>query len=99
MGLVGCTGVERARGSYIWLHCKVNRLQAAAVAAAAAGFNGTQHYISWRGREAAVRWGDSHMLPGRGVRVWVVYLTPKIERVVSLLHAFPIGEAGVVPMP
>jgi hypothetical protein len=24
-------------------------------------------------------WGDSHMLSGRGVRVWVVYLTPKIE--------------------
>jgi hypothetical protein len=38
-------------------------------------------------------WGDSHMLPSRGVRVWVVYLTPKIERVISLLSASPVGEA------
>jgi hypothetical protein len=38
-------------------------------------------------------WGDSHMLPSRGVRVWVVYLTPKIERIVSLLSASPVGEA------
>jgi hypothetical protein len=28
-----------------------------------------------------------------GVRVWVVYLTPKIERIVSLLSASPVGEA------
>jgi hypothetical protein len=28
-----------------------------------------------------------------GVRVWVVYLTPKIERVISLLSASPVGEA------
>jgi hypothetical protein len=32
-------------------------------------------------------WGDSHMLPSRGVRVWVVYLTPKIERIIVLLSA------------
>jgi hypothetical protein len=38
-------------------------------------------------------WGNSHMLPSRGVRVWVVYLTPKIERVISLLSASPVGEA------
>jgi hypothetical protein len=43
-------------------------------------------------REGAL-WGDSHMLPSRGVRVWVVYLTPKIERVISLLSASPVGEA------
>jgi hypothetical protein len=29
-------------------------------------------------------WDDSHMLPNRGVRVWVVYLTPKIERIIVL---------------
>jgi hypothetical protein len=33
------------------------------------------------------------MLPSRGVRVWVVYLTPIIERVISLLSASPVGEA------
>jgi hypothetical protein len=38
-------------------------------------------------------WGDSHMLPSSGVRVWVVCLTPKIERVISLLSASPVGEA------
>jgi hypothetical protein len=38
-------------------------------------------------------WGDSHMLPCRGVRAWVVYLTPKIERVIRLLSASPVGEA------
>jgi hypothetical protein len=38
-------------------------------------------------------WGDSHMLPSRGVRVWMVYLTPKKERVISLLSASPVGEA------
>jgi hypothetical protein len=38
-------------------------------------------------------WGDSHMLPSRGVRVWVVYLTPKIERIIVLLSASPEGEA------
>jgi hypothetical protein len=41
----------------------------------------------------SIVWGDSHMLPSRGVRVWVVYLTPKIERVISLLSASPVGEA------
>jgi hypothetical protein len=34
----------------------------------------------------------------RGVRVWVVYLTPKIERIISLLSASPVGEARL-PMP
>jgi hypothetical protein len=29
----------------------------------------------------------------QGVRVWVVYLTPKIERTTSLLSASPVGEA------
>jgi hypothetical protein len=43
-------------------------------------------------------WGESHMLPSRGVRVWVVYLTPKIERVIVLLSASPEGEARL-PMP
>jgi hypothetical protein len=43
-------------------------------------------------------WGDSHMLPSRGVRVWVVYLTPKIERIIVLLSASPEGEARL-PMP
>jgi hypothetical protein len=43
-------------------------------------------------------WGDSHMLPSRGVRVWVVYLTPKIERMIVLLSASPEGEARL-PMP
>jgi hypothetical protein len=43
-------------------------------------------------------WGDSHMLPSRGVRVWVVYLTPKIERIIVLLSASPQGEARL-PMP
>jgi hypothetical protein len=38
-------------------------------------------------------WDDSHMLPNRGVRVWVVYLTPKIERIIVLLSASPEGEA------
>jgi hypothetical protein len=33
------------------------------------------------------------MLPNRGVRVWVVYLTPKIERIIVLLSASPEGEA------
>jgi hypothetical protein len=33
------------------------------------------------------------MLPSRGVRVWVVYLTPKIERIIVLLSASPEGEA------
>jgi hypothetical protein len=33
------------------------------------------------------------MLPSRDVSVWVVYLTPKIERIVSLLSASPVGEA------
>jgi hypothetical protein len=33
----------------------------------------------------------------RGVRVWVVYLTPK-ERIISLLSASPVGEARL-PMP
>jgi hypothetical protein len=27
--------------------------------------------------------------------VWVVYLTPKIERIISLLSASPVGEAGL----
>jgi hypothetical protein len=36
------------------------------------------------------------MLPSRGVRVWVVYLTPKIERIIVLLS--PEGEARL-PMP
>jgi hypothetical protein len=31
-----------------------------------------------------------HIQPGS---VWVVYLTPKIERVISLLSASPVGEA------
>jgi hypothetical protein len=31
-------------------------------------------------------WGDAHMLPSRGVRVWVVCLTSKID-IVSLLAA------------
>jgi hypothetical protein len=43
-------------------------------------------------------WGDSHMLRSRGVRVWVVYLTPKIERIIVLLSASPEGEARL-PMP
>jgi hypothetical protein len=43
-------------------------------------------------------WGDSHMLPSGGVRVWVVYLTPKIERIIVLLSASPEGEARL-PMP
>jgi hypothetical protein len=30
--------------------------------------------------------------------VWVVYLTPKIERITSLLSASPVGEARL-PMP
>jgi hypothetical protein len=34
----------------------------------------------------------------RWVRVWVVYLTPKIERIISLLSAYPVGEARL-PMP
>jgi hypothetical protein len=34
----------------------------------------------------------------RGVRVWVVYLTPKIERIIVLLSASPEGEARL-PMP
>jgi hypothetical protein len=34
----------------------------------------------------------------RGVRVWVVYLTPKIERIISLLSASRVGEARL-PMP
>jgi hypothetical protein len=38
-------------------------------------------------------WDDSHMLPNRGVRVWVVYLTQKIERIIVLLSASPEGEA------
>jgi hypothetical protein len=38
------------------------------------------------------------MLPSRGVRVWVVYLTPKIERIIVLLSASPEGEARL-PMP
>jgi hypothetical protein len=33
-----------------------------------------------------------------GVRVWVVYLTPKIERIIVLLSASPEGEARL-PMP
>jgi hypothetical protein len=33
-----------------------------------------------------------HMLPSGGVRVWVVYLTPKIERIISLLSTSPEGE-------
>jgi hypothetical protein len=33
------------------------------------------------------------MLPSRGVKVWVVYLTPKIERIIVLLSASPEGEA------
>jgi hypothetical protein len=43
-------------------------------------------------------WGDSHMLPSRGVRVWVVYLAQKIERIIVLLSASPEGEARL-PMP
>jgi hypothetical protein len=38
------------------------------------------------------------MLPSRGVRVWVVYLTPKIERIIVLLSASPEAEARL-PMP
>jgi hypothetical protein len=38
------------------------------------------------------------MLPSRGVRVWVVYLTPKIERIIVLLSASLEGEARL-PMP
>jgi hypothetical protein len=38
------------------------------------------------------------MLPSRGVRVWVVYLNPKIERIIVLLSASPEGEARL-PMP
>jgi hypothetical protein len=34
-----------------------------------------------------------HCIVGAFVRVWVVYLTPKIERVISLLSASPVGEA------
>jgi hypothetical protein len=37
-------------------------------------------------------WGDSHMLPSRGVGVWVVYLALKIERIIVLLSASPEGE-------
>jgi hypothetical protein len=33
-----------------------------------------------------------HMLPSGGVRVWVVYLTPKIERIISLLSTSLEGE-------
>jgi hypothetical protein len=33
------------------------------------------------------------MLPNKGVRVWVVYLTQKIERIIVLLSASPEGEA------
>jgi hypothetical protein len=36
--------------------------------------------------------------PSLGVRVWVVYLTPKIERIIVLLSASPEGEARL-PMP
>jgi hypothetical protein len=55
------------------------------------------HTVPWftpalLGMQSTV-WGDSHMLPSRGVRVWVVYFTPKIERVISLLSASPVGEA------
>jgi hypothetical protein len=39
-----------------------------------------KHTPALLGMQSTV-WGDSHMLPSRGVRVWVVYLTPKIERV------------------
>jgi hypothetical protein len=39
---------------------------------------------------------DTH--GGHGVRVWVVYLTPKIERIIVLLSASPEGEARL-PMP
>jgi hypothetical protein len=51
-----------------------------------------KHTPALLGMQSTVR-GDSHMLPSRGVRVWVVYLTPKIERVISLLSASPVGEA------
>jgi hypothetical protein len=40
-----------------------------------------------------MNFNDSHMLPTRGVRIWVVYLTPKIERIIVLLSASPEGEA------
>jgi hypothetical protein len=36
------------------------------------------------------------MLPSGGVRVWVVYLTPKIERIISLLSTSPEGDAKMV---
>jgi hypothetical protein len=51
-----------------------------------------KHTPALLGMQSTV-WGDSHMLPSRGVRVWAVYLTPKIERVISLLSASPVGEA------
>jgi hypothetical protein len=51
-----------------------------------------KHTPALLGMQSTV-WGNSHMLPGRGVRVWVVYLTPKIERVINLLSASPVGEA------
>jgi hypothetical protein len=51
-----------------------------------------KHTSALLGMQSTV-WGDSLMLPSRGVRVWVVYLTPKIERVISLLSASPVGEA------
>jgi hypothetical protein len=51
-----------------------------------------KHTPALLGMQSTV-WGDSHMLPSRGVRVWVVYLTPKIERVISLLSASLVGEA------
>jgi hypothetical protein len=50
-----------------------------------------KHTPALLGMQSTV-WGDSHMLPSRGVRVWVVY-PPKIERVISLLSASPVGEA------
>jgi hypothetical protein len=43
-----------------------------------------KHTQALLGMQSTV-WGNSHMLPSRGVRVWVVYLTPKLERVISLL--------------
>jgi hypothetical protein len=51
-----------------------------------------KHTPALLGMQSTV-WGVSHMLPSGGVRVWVVYLTPKIERIVSLLSASPVGEA------
>jgi hypothetical protein len=51
-----------------------------------------KHTPALLGMQSTV-WGNSHMLPSRGLRFWVVYLTPKIETLNSLLSASLVGEA------